>query len=69
MEVLKGLAEGDRIVVNPTDDLTEGLAVQANPYDKGGHDANAQGGQQGNQKSGPGKDGSGEQNEPNSHPE
>jgi len=31
MEVLKGLADNARVVVNPTDDLTEGLQVQVKP--------------------------------------
>ena len=35
MEVLSGLEEGAMVVVNPTDDLTEGLAVQARPANQG----------------------------------
>ena len=31
MEVLDGLRENDRIVMNPTDDMTDGLQVQATP--------------------------------------
>ena len=31
MEVLSGLEDGSAVVVNPTDDLTEGLQVQARP--------------------------------------
>jgi RND family efflux transporter MFP subunit len=34
LEVLKGLDENARVVVNPTDDLTEGLAVEAKPQEK-----------------------------------
>jgi membrane fusion protein, multidrug efflux system len=33
MEVLAGLEENAQVVVNPTDDLTEGLPVQAKPAD------------------------------------
>jgi hypothetical protein len=31
MEVLSGLEDGAAVVVNPTDDLTEGLRVLARP--------------------------------------
>ena len=34
MEVLDGLQENARIVMNPTDDLTDGLQVQAKPADQ-----------------------------------
>lgn len=34
MEVLKGLDEGAQVVLNPTDDLTEGLTVEAKPPQK-----------------------------------
>ncbi|MDB6139817.1 MAG: efflux transporter, family, subunit, partial [Verrucomicrobiaceae bacterium] len=34
MEVLKGLDDGTHVVVNPTDDLTEGLVVEAHEMDQ-----------------------------------
>jgi RND family efflux transporter MFP subunit len=40
MEALAGLNEGDRLVINPTDDLKEGLAVQAKPAEKQGANPN-----------------------------
>ena len=32
MEVASGLEDGANVIVNPSDDLTEGLQVQAKPY-------------------------------------
>ncbi len=46
MEVLSGLQDGERVIVNPTDDLTEGLAVQANPVNYENGDPQQQGQEQ-----------------------
>jgi multidrug efflux pump subunit AcrA (membrane-fusion protein) len=38
LEVLEGLAENSKVVMNPTDDLREGVQVQVKPFEqpKGG---------------------------------
>src|SRR5213595_1923984 len=41
LEVLDGLAENTRVVMNPTDDLAEGIQVQLTPAEKPKGDANA----------------------------
>ena len=41
LEVLDGLAEKTRVVMNPTDDLAEGIQVQLTPAEKPKGDANA----------------------------
>src|SRR5881392_1145124 len=41
LEVLDGLAENTRVVMNPTDDLAEGIKVQLTPAEKPKGDANA----------------------------
>src|SRR5438552_6297556 len=41
LEVLDGLAENTRVVMNPTDDLAEGIQVQLKPAEKPKGDANA----------------------------
>src|SRR6266480_2488539 len=41
LEVLDGLAENTKVVMNPTDDLTEGIKVQLTPAEKPKGDANA----------------------------
>jgi len=41
LEVLDGLAEKTKVVMNPTDDLAEGIQVQLTPAEKPKGDANA----------------------------
>jgi RND family efflux transporter MFP subunit len=41
LEVLDGLAENTKVVMNPTDDLTEGVQVQVKPTEKPKGDASA----------------------------
>jgi hypothetical protein len=41
LEVLDGLAENTGIVMNPTDDLAEGIQVQLKPTEKPNRDENA----------------------------
>jgi len=40
LEVLDGLAENTGVVINPTDDLAEGIQVQLKPAEKPKRDAN-----------------------------